>query len=308
MSALFAALTLACSPPPPPPPPAEPPPELTPFIPTLKKPKEKPAPPTATFAPSLSPTNNSTAPHRKVERRVVQLEGGLFRGSDIDTIDQIDAAFVTRVDLLATADDGPVEGWFLDGRLIAARASIGSGLFTVGYFDKTPRPGFYDFEGMGMDGKFRARPVPGSRITSRYGLRFHPIDKTQKKHKGTDFGAPTGTPIYATAAGRVATLANDQSAGIHIKLEHESGETLYLHMSETAQGLKQGDIVKQGQEIGKVGTTGKSTGPHLHYELRYIGIAVDSTKTIPRGQTALSPSEKLQHQERLRRIIDEARP
>ena len=238
-----------------------------------------------------------------VARKTIRIDGGVFAG-DPGIVDAIDAAFLNRLDLLATCPDGSiVEGWFRDGTLVAARAPINGRPFVVGMFHGTVH-GWFDFEGMGMDGVFRSRPVAGSRITSRYGLRFHPVDKRESKHQGTDYGAPIGTPILVTALGRVTTLANDASAGIHIVVDHISGQTRYFHMSATADGLKKGAVVQAGDIIGFVGTTGKSTGPHLHYELRYAGLAIDAAARIPRGQTALGPVERSAHQKTLTQILE----
>ena len=275
-------------------------PELKPFIPvgatTLRESAPKTVP-TAVMAPPVLGAADTTG----LERRSVEIRGGVYVG-DPATVDAIDDAFVGRMDILALVPDSKLDGWFRGTQLVAARATVGNKSFLIGYYE--PRKAFFDYDGMGMDGVFRARPVQGSHVTSRYGLRFHPIDKVEKVHRGTDYGAPIGTPIYATARGEIVTLASDDSAGLHIKLRHDSGETLYLHMSEFAPGLKRGDVVQAGQMLGKVGTTGKSTGPHLHYELRYGGIAVDSVATVPRGLTALGLSEKSAHQATLRRIIE----
>jgi hypothetical protein len=243
------------------------------------------------------------SPTQGMVRKTVHIDGGVFRG-DPETIDAIDGAYVNRLDLLSACPDGTtVEGWFRNGTLVAARAPINGRPFVVGLF-RGSVSGWFDFEGMGMDGVFRSRPVAGSRITSRYGLRFHPVDKRESKHQGTDYGAPTGTPIHVTATGRISTLANDAGAGLHIVVDHASGQTRYFHMSATAQGVKKGAVVQAGDVIGFVGTTGKSTGPHLHYELRYAGLAIDAAARIPRGQTALGPSERSVHQKTLTKILE----
>lgn len=303
--ALLLPTLVACEAAPPPPPSnpvfESPAPELKPFIPTsakvLRDSEPKGAAPTALMAPTFIGAADTTG----LEKRSIEVRGGVYVG-DPDTIDAIDDAFVGRMDILALVPDSKLDGWFRGKQLVVARATVGNKSFLIGRYE--PRAAFFDFDGMGMDGVFRARPVRGSKVTSRYGLRFHPVDKVSKVHRGTDYGAPTGTPVYATAAGKVVTLAQDDSAGLHIKLQHESGETLYLHLSETALGLRRDDIVAAGQMIGKVGTTGKSTGPHLHYELRYGGVAVDSVATIPRGLSALGLSEKSAHQATLRRITE----
>lgn len=250
---------------------------------------------TTRATPSLEPSRPAVA--NDITKVVLTIRGGLLTGAAADIIDAVDAAFVGRLDLLALLNEGDqVIGWQRNGIVVAAAAPLGGRVFEVARFDDASNHGWFDASGMGMDGTFRSRPVNASRITSRYGLRFHPVDKEMRLHKGTDYGAAVGTPIFSTAAGIVSTITEDSSAGKHIKLTHTGGaETLYLHMSASAAGLSKGATVTAGQLIGYVGTTGKSTGPHLHYEQRYAGVAVDATRMIPKGLTALGPSQMSQH-------------
>jgi murein DD-endopeptidase MepM/ murein hydrolase activator NlpD len=112
-----------------------------------------------------------------------------------------------------------------------------------------------------------AIPAP---ITSLFGWRIHPISGTQRLHTGTDLGAPMGTPVLAALAGRVILADIMGGYGITVALEHENGirQTLYAHLSELF--VRPGDAVQQGTVIGRVGSTGASTGPHLHFELRQM--------------------------------------
>ncbi len=112
-----------------------------------------------------------------------------------------------------------------------------------------------------------AVPAP---ITSSFGWRIHPISGTQRLHTGTDIGAPMGTPVMAAMSGRVILADNMGGYGISVAIEHDNGvrQTLYAHMSEIF--VRPGDIVQQGTVIGRVGSTGASTGPHLHFELRQM--------------------------------------
>jgi murein DD-endopeptidase MepM/ murein hydrolase activator NlpD len=129
----------------------------------------------------------------------------------------------------------------------------------VEYFDRTGR----------SLRKFLLRtPVDGARLSSTFGMRRHPILGYSRMHKGVDFAAPTGTPIYAAGSGRVAAAGRNGSYGNYIRVRH-SGEysTAYAHLSRFAKGIRSGQRVRQGQVIGYVGTTGRSTGPHLHYEV-----------------------------------------
>lgn len=117
-------------------------------------------------------------------------------------------------------------------------------------------------------------PVEGSRLSSSYGMRNHPVIGGRRNHKGVDLAAPTGTPIYATADGIVGRADWFSSYGLFVRIEHGADlETRYAHMSKLA--VAAGERVKKGDIIGYVGSTGRSTGPHLHYEVRIDGIAVN---------------------------------
>jgi murein DD-endopeptidase MepM/ murein hydrolase activator NlpD len=127
--------------------------------------------------------------------------------------------------------------------------------------------GYYDEAGREMKRPFLMAPVKFARISSGYNLnRIHPIYKTQKAHLGTDYAAPTGTPIMATADGTVSHATKKGANGIYVKIRHnKTYETQYLHMSRIADGIRPGVRVEQGQTIGYVGSTGAATGPHVCY-------------------------------------------
>jgi murein DD-endopeptidase MepM/ murein hydrolase activator NlpD len=127
--------------------------------------------------------------------------------------------------------------------------------------------GYYDEKGREMKRPFLMSPVKFARISSSFNRnRFHPIYKTRRAHLGTDYAAPTGTPILATADGNVTKASRSRGNGIYVKLRHNSTyETQYLHMSKIANGIHPGIRVKQGQVIGYVGSTGAATGPHVCY-------------------------------------------
>jgi murein DD-endopeptidase MepM/ murein hydrolase activator NlpD len=117
-------------------------------------------------------------------------------------------------------------------------------------------------------------PLIGSVLTSSYGMRSHPVLGGMRKHSGIDLAAPTGTPVYATADGVVSRADWYSSYGLYISLEHGASlQTRYAHLSRLA--VATGDVVKKGDLIGYVGSTGRSTGPHLHYEVRVDGLAVN---------------------------------
>lgn len=117
-------------------------------------------------------------------------------------------------------------------------------------------------------------PLAAARLTSDYGMRTHPVIGGRRAHKGVDLAAPTGTPVYATADGVVSRADHFNSYGLYISLQHGAAlETRYAHLSRLA--VAAGQRVNKGEIIGYVGSTGRSTGPHLHYEVRMDGEAVN---------------------------------
>lgn len=138
--------------------------------------------------------------------------------------------------------------------------------------------GFYYGNGESAKKSLLRTPVDGARITSGFGMRFHPILNYSKMHKGTDFGASTGTPIYAAGDGTIVEAGKKGAYGNYVKIKHnKTYSTAYAHASRFGKGIKPGVKVKQGQVIAYVGTTGRSTGPHLHYELLKNGEQVNPT-------------------------------
>jgi murein DD-endopeptidase MepM/ murein hydrolase activator NlpD len=143
------------------------------------------------------------------------------------------------------------------------------------YFDETGRSA--------TKGLLRT-PVSGARLTSGFGMRKHPLLGYSKMHAGVDFGVPQGTPIKAAGSGVVEEAGRSGAYGIMVKVGHEGGyRTLYAHMSRLAEGLRPGAKVNQGQIIGYVGSTGRSTGPHLHYEVRVKDRPVNPMKVRVAG-------------------------
>jgi murein DD-endopeptidase MepM/ murein hydrolase activator NlpD len=138
--------------------------------------------------------------------------------------------------------------------------------------------GWYDGNGHSIIRSFMRTPLDGARmrISSNFGFRKHPISGFKKLHKGTDFAAPTGTPVYAASDGNVLFASMKGANGNLVIIEHTNGWlTYYLHLNDFGPGIQAGIGVKQGQRIGDVGTTGRSTGPHLHYEIHINGEAID---------------------------------
>ena len=163
------------------------------------------------------------------------------------------------------------------------------------YFDKKGSEGYYDQNGKSVKKALMKTPINGARLSSAYGLRKHPIDGYNKLHKGTDFAAPLGTPIMASGNGKVIRAKWCGGGGNCIKIKHNTTySTVYAHMKNFAGGIKVGVRVKQGQIIGYVGSTGKSTGPHLHYEVIKNGKSINSQKLkLPSGKILKNKERKL---------------
>lgn len=145
-----------------------------------------------------------------------------------------------------------------------------------GFTNAQGKKTFLDSVGKTVKSMLLRTPVDGARITSRFGVRRHPILGYTKMHQGIDFGAGTGTPILAAGDGVVVEARRWGGYGNWIRVRHADGwETGYAHLSRYAKGLKAGQRVSQGQVIGYVGSTGASTGPHLHYEIWRRGVRVN---------------------------------
>ena len=163
------------------------------------------------------------------------------------------------------------------------------------FFDESDNEGHYDKNGKSVQKALMKTPINGARLSSAFGMRKHPIDGFNKMHRGTDFAAPMGTPIMASGNGIVQKAGWCGGGGNCVKIKHNSTyQTIYAHMSKFARGIKNGVRVKQGQTIGYVGSTGKSTGPHLHYEVIVNGKKVNSqTLKLPSGKILKGEIRKL---------------
>jgi murein DD-endopeptidase MepM/ murein hydrolase activator NlpD len=160
----------------------------------------------------------------------------------------------------------------------------------IGIYRYTDREGFtdyYDSEGHSLRKALLKTPIDGARISSGFGLRKHPILGYSKMHKGIDFAAPSGTPIFAAGNGTIVKIGRNGSFGNYIRIKHANGyATAYAHLSKFAKGLKSGSKVKQGDVIAYVGSTGRATGPHLHYEVLMAGAQVNPKDVkLPTGTT-----------------------
>ena len=163
------------------------------------------------------------------------------------------------------------------------------------YFDKKGAEGHYDKNGKSVQKALMKTPINGARLSSPYGMRKHPIDGFNKMHQGTDFAAPMGTPIMASGSGVIKKAGWCGGGGNCVVIKHNSTyQTIYAHMSKFAKGIRSGVRVRQGQTIGYVGSTGKSTGPHLHYEVLINGKKVNSqTLKLPSGKILKNNERKL---------------
>jgi len=145
---------------------------------------------------------------------------------------------------------------------------------------------YFDEKGKGMTKSLMKTPINGARLSSSYGMRKHPISGYNKMHKGVDFAAPTGTPIFAAGNGVIEYMGRNGGYGKYIRIRHDSTyKTAYAHLNGYKKGISSGVRVKQGDVIGYVGSTGKSTGPHLHYEIIVNGKQINpATLKLPSGR------------------------
>tara|TARA_A100000164_G_scaffold361254_1_gene375791 strand:- start:185 stop:1474 length:1290 start_codon:yes stop_codon:yes gene_type:complete len=181
------------------------------------------------------------------------------------------------------------------GNILFANLKLSGENFALYYFDKKGSEGHYDRNGKSVKKALMKTPINGARLSSPFGMRKHPIDGFNKMHRGTDFAAPEGTPIMASGDGLVKKAGWCGGGGNCIVIKHNSTyQTIYAHMSKFAKGVRSGVRVKQGQTIGYVGSTGKSTGPHLHYEVIINGKKVNSQKLkLPPGKILKNEDRKL---------------
>ena len=172
------------------------------------------------------------------------------------------------------------------GEILYANLKLSGQDNALYYFDQSGSEGHYDKNGKSIQKALMKTPINGARLSSSFGIRKHPIDGFNKMHRGTDFAAPMGTPIMASGSGVIKKAGWCGGGGNCVKIKHNSTyQTVYAHMSKFARGIKNGVRVKQGQIIGYVGSTGKSTGPHLHYEVIVNGKRVNSQKLkLPSGK------------------------
>tara|TARA_B100000401_G_scaffold398921_1_gene309819 strand:+ start:235 stop:1584 length:1350 start_codon:yes stop_codon:yes gene_type:complete len=180
------------------------------------------------------------------------------------------------------------------GKILYASMYVNNKEINLYNFKHNNEEGFYDIKGRSIVKALMKTPINGARLSSSFGMRKHPILGFNKKHLGTDFAAPTGTPIMASGSGTVTRARWCGGGGNCVKIRHNSTyETVYAHMKSFARGIKEGRKVTQGQIIGYVGSTGMSTGPHLHYEVIVNKKRVNSqTLKLPSGKVLGSSARK----------------
>ena len=184
---------------------------------------------------------------------------------------------------------------FETGNIVFANLKLSGVNNSLYYFDKKNSEGHYDKNGKSVKKALMKTPINGARLSSAFGMRKHPIDGYNKMHRGTDFAAPMGTPIMASGNGVITRARWCGGGGNCVKIKHNSTyETIYAHMKSFGRGIKEGLRVKQGQIIGYVGSTGKSTGPHLHYEVVKNGKKINSQKLkLPSGKILKGQERKI---------------
>ena len=188
------------------------------------------------------------------------------------------------------------------GKIIYASMFVNGEEINLYNFKYKDHEEYYDIKGKSITKSLMKTPINGARLSSSFGMRKHPILGYNKMHRGTDFAAPSGTPIMASGSGTVTRARWCGGGGNCVKIKHNSTyETIYAHMKAFAKGIKEGRKVKQGQIIGYVGSTGLSTGPHLHYEVIVNGKKVNSQKLkLPSGKTLKGEERKQFEIERIK--------
>ena len=189
-------------------------------------------------------------------------------------------------------DDGELQK---NGKIIYAyMKNKGRVIALYRFVDQKGIPGYYQTNGKSIEKALMKTPINGARLSSTYGMRKHPILGYNKMHRGTDFAAPKGTPIMASGSGIIEMAKWNGAYGKYIRIRHNSKyKTAYAHLNGYARGIKRGAKVRQGQIIGYVGSTGRSTGPHLHYEVLVNGKRINSQRLkLPSGRTLRGEDRK----------------
>ncbi len=163
-----------------------------------------------------------------------------------------------------------------DGRILAAKYEGKAGTYYGFFHENGQTSGYFDADGDNLKRQFLKSPLATTRVTSNFGKRFHPVLQKMKMHAGVDYGAPIGTPVHAVADATVLFAGWKGANGKLVSLRHSSGYiTHYAHLSEIGKTIKVGSRVKQKDVIGRVGNTGRSTGPHLHFGMTHNGKVIN---------------------------------
>ena len=172
------------------------------------------------------------------------------------------------------------------GKIIYASMFVNNRELSLYNFKFKNKEGYYDVDGKSVIKTLMKTPINGARLSSSFGMRKHPILGFNKLHQGTDFAAPRGTPIMASGSGVITRAQKYKGYGNYVSIRHNSTYvTAYGHMSKFGRGIRKGVRVTQGQTIGYVGSTGMSTGPHLHYEVISNGKRINSQRLkLPTGK------------------------
>ena len=188
------------------------------------------------------------------------------------------------------------------GKIIYASMYVNGEEINLYNFKDKNEEEYYDIKGKSITKSLMKTPINGARLSSSYGMRKHPILGYNKMHRGTDFAAPSGTPIMASGSVTITRARWCGGGGNCVKIKHNSTyETIYAHMKAFAKGIKEGRKVRQGQIIGYVGSTGMSTGPHLHYEVVVNGKKVNSQRLkLPSGKTLKGTAREKFEMERIK--------
>ena len=184
--------------------------------------------------------------------------------------------------------------WYSNGEIIYAFMSVQNREIILYRYQTKKFYGYFNINGKSVEKALMKTPINGARLSSSFGMRKHPILGYNKLHRGTDFAAPMGTPIMASGTGVVTKASWCGGGGNCVKIKHNSTyQTIYAHLSNFGAGIKKGKKIRQGQIIGYVGSTGMSTGPHLHYEVIVNGKKVNSQKlNLPSGKILKGENRK----------------
>lgn len=217
----------------------------------------------------------------------------LIQAFSYDVDFQRDIKDGAKLDVLYERLETPTGHLANSGKVLYAKLDLGKRNVEIfRYTDKSGTADYYDGKGESVRKAMLKTPINGARITSRFGMRRHPLLGYTKMHKGIDFGAASGTPVYAAGDGVVGFASTKGGYGNYLMIKHTSKyASAYGHLSRFGKGIRPGVKVRQGQVVAYVGSTGASTGPHLHYEIMVNGAQVNPSNVKFRGGNQLAGKE-----------------